>query len=111
MPSPLSSERRSALVRPTSPLTDTSTSVDTLTDISTAVNMWPMRLVAEITPECCPPILAAPLDRAEAERMAETLSVLSDPARIQLVSILAARPEREACVCDLSGPLELSQPT
>jgi ArsR family transcriptional regulator, arsenate/arsenite/antimonite-responsive transcriptional repressor len=70
-----------------------------------------MRLVAEITPECCPPILAAPLDRAEAERMAETLSVLSDAARLQLVSILAARPQLEACVCDLSGPLRLSQPT
>ena len=43
--------------------------------------------------------------------MAGVLRVLADPARLQLVSILAGRPGLEACVCDLNESLELSQPT
>ena len=70
-----------------------------------------MKLVAEIVPECCPSVLAAPLQREDAERMAEILRVLADPARLQLVSILAGRPDLESCVCDLSEPLGLTQPT
>ena len=82
-----------------------------MTDTSTDVNMTAMKLIAEITEECCPPVLGASLDREEAERMAGVLRVLADPARLQLVSILAGRPGLEACVCELNESLELSQPT
>src|SRR5262249_13943294 len=34
-----------------------------------------------------------------------------DPARLRLVSLIAAQPDAEACVCNLTEPLGLSQPT
>jgi ArsR family transcriptional regulator len=70
-----------------------------------------VKQIAEITEACCPPVLASSLDRGEAERMAGVLRVLADPARLQLVSILARRPGLEACVCELNAWLDLSQPT
>ncbi len=36
---------------------------------------------------------------------------LADPARVQLLSIFAAHEGHEACVCDLTDPVGLSQPT
>ena len=36
---------------------------------------------------------------------------IADPTRLRLLSIIAAHPEREACVCDLTDPVQLSQPT
>jgi ArsR family transcriptional regulator len=56
-------------------------------------------------------MLRAPLGAAEAEEMAAALKVIADPARLQLVSLLAAASDQEACVCDLTEPLGLSQPT
>jgi len=43
--------------------------------------------------------------------MAAALKVIADPARLRLVSLLAAAQDGEACVCDLTAPLGLSQPT
>lgn len=37
--------------------------------------------------------------------------VLGEPARLQLLSLIAAQPGQEACVCELTEPLGLSQPT
>jgi len=70
-----------------------------------------MRLIAEITEECCPPVLKGVLDEASAEEMASALRVIADPARLRVLSLLSATDEGEACVCDLTGPLGLSQPT
>jgi ArsR family transcriptional regulator, arsenate/arsenite/antimonite-responsive transcriptional repressor len=75
------------------------------------VNISPVRLIQEIDAECCPPILAAPLGQGESERLAAALRVLADPARLRLLSILSASPGAEACICDLTEPLGLSQPT
>lgn len=58
---------------------------------------------------CCAPLATAPLDAAQAEDMAGALRVLADPARLRLVSLLATT--QEACVCELTIPLGLSQPT
>jgi ArsR family transcriptional regulator len=52
-----------------------------------------------------------PLGADEAESFARTLKALADPARLRLVSMVASYAGQEACVCDLSGPLGLSQPT
>ncbi len=60
---------------------------------------------------CCPPIFRARLERRDAEELAATFKALSDPARIRLLSLIAAQPEGEACVCYLTEPLGLSQPT
>lgn len=61
--------------------------------------------------ECCSPLLGPPLDRHEANRFAGLLKALADPARLQLVSLIASSGDGEACVCDLTDVLELSQPT
>jgi ArsR family transcriptional regulator len=86
-------------------------SVDTLTDASTAVNMSVVREIAVIDAECCPQVLAAPLGEDEAERLAGALRVLADPTRLRLLSLIGAQPDGEACVCDLTAPIGLSQPT
>lgn len=70
-----------------------------------------MREIAIIDAACCPQVLAAPLGDAEAERLAGALRVLADPARLRLLSLIGANPNGEACVCDLTVPLGLSQPT
>jgi ArsR family transcriptional regulator len=70
-----------------------------------------MRLLQQIDEACCPVLLQAPLPVAEAVSLAAALRVLADPARLRLVSRIAAQPDAEACVCNLTGPLGLSQPT
>ena len=63
------------------------------------------------TEQCCPSVLAAPLDAAEAAELSSAFSALSDPVRLRVLSILATSPEGEVCVCDFVGPLGKSQPT
>lgn len=60
---------------------------------------------------CCRPLTGGTLDTAAAERLAAVFKALADPARIKLVSLIAASDGGEACICDLTAPLELSQPT
>jgi ArsR family transcriptional regulator len=38
-------------------------------------------------------------------------TALADPVRLRVLSILAATPEGEVCVCDFVEPLSKSQPT
>ncbi len=70
-----------------------------------------MKLIQTIDADCCPQVLAAPLDEEAAERLAGALRVLADPARLRLLSIIGADPDGEVCACQLTGPLGLSQPT
>lgn len=60
---------------------------------------------------CCAPITREPIAPENAESMAKTLRALADPARLRLISMVAAHEGAEACVCDLTEPLGLSQPT
>ncbi len=69
-----------------------------------------METIATIA-ACCPPLLEAELDDARAEQLASALKVLADPARLRLLSLIQAQPDGEACVCHLTDPLGLSQPT
>lgn len=72
-------------------------------------------MTTRTTPEpitaCCPPIVEEALGAAEAETLANGFKVLADPNRLRLLSLIAAHPQREACVCDLTEPLGLTQPT
>ncbi len=61
--------------------------------------------------ECCPSVLGAPLDADEAAALATGFTALADPVRLRVLSMLAAAPEGEVCVCDFVGPLGKSQPT
>ena len=51
------------------------------------------------------------LDIEEAEHLARMFKALGDPTRVRLLSLIAAQPESEACICDLTEPVGLSQPT
>jgi ArsR family transcriptional regulator, arsenate/arsenite/antimonite-responsive transcriptional repressor len=61
--------------------------------------------------QCCPSVLTSPLDADEAGQLALGFTALADPVRLQVLSILAASPEGEVCVCDFVEPLGKSQPT
>lgn len=60
---------------------------------------------------CCPSVLATPLEVDEAETLAKGFSALGDPVRLRLLSMLAAAPAGEICVCDFVGPIGRSQGT
>jgi ArsR family transcriptional regulator, arsenate/arsenite/antimonite-responsive transcriptional repressor len=60
---------------------------------------------------CCPSLLSGLINSKEAEQMAAVFRVLGEPARLQLLNSIAAQPTGEACVCQLTEPLGLSQPT
>jgi ArsR family transcriptional regulator len=69
-----------------------------------------VRTFATIAPSC-PPLLQKPLIAEDAERLAAALKAIADPARLRLLSLIQAQPDHEACVCHLTEPLGLSQPT
>ena len=61
--------------------------------------------------ECCPALLAEPLDPTDAVELAAVFKALADPVRLQLLSLIAAAPNATACSCDLEEPVGKSQPT
>lgn len=62
-------------------------------------------------PACCAPVARGVLTVEEAEQLARVFKALGDPTRVRLLSLIAATPGGEACVCDLIDPVGLSQPT
>lgn len=60
---------------------------------------------------CCPGLVAAPLDDAQAAELAKLFKALGDPVRLRLLSMIASRSGGEVCVCDLTPAFDLSQPT
>src|SRR5690606_4457182 len=54
---------------------------------------------------------AEPMSAEQATNVAALLKALADPVRLQLLSLVASHEGGEACVCDLTGAFELSQPT
>jgi ArsR family transcriptional regulator len=51
------------------------------------------------------------MDRSEAEATAALLKAVADPVRLQLLSLIRTADGHEACVCDLTPAVGLSQPT
>ena len=60
---------------------------------------------------CCAPLTAGVLDERDAEELAGLFKVLADPARLRLLSLVAAGADGEARACDLVEPVGKSQPT
>ncbi|CAN5498262.1 metalloregulator ArsR/SmtB family transcription factor [soil metagenome] len=60
---------------------------------------------------CCSPLTGGVLDVESAERLARLFKALGDPTRVRLLSMIAATEGGEACICDLTAPVGLSQPT
>jgi len=71
----------------------------------------PASTVLPVLTECCSPVVGRVMTPADAETVATTLKALADPTRLRLVSLVAAHEDQEACVCDLTEPVGLSQPT
>jgi ArsR family transcriptional regulator len=69
-----------------------------------------MQTIATIAMSC-PPLLQEALSQEEAQRLGQALKAIADPARLRLLSLIQAQPGAEACVCHLTEPLGLSQPT
>ena len=60
---------------------------------------------------CCIPLAREPLSAEAAENLSGLLKALADPTRLRLMSLVMAHEGAEACVCELTEPLDLSQPT
>jgi len=61
--------------------------------------------------ECCATLVREPLSPGQAAELAHRLKAIADPTRLRLVSMVAAHDDGEACVCELTDPLGLTQPT
>jgi ArsR family transcriptional regulator, arsenate/arsenite/antimonite-responsive transcriptional repressor len=61
--------------------------------------------------ECCSPVVREVIQPAEAETLADGFKALADAARLRLISLVASHENAEACVCELTDPVGLSQPT
>lgn len=73
-----------------------------------------MRQLLQISSEleaCCPSTAGPAIARETAEDTATMMKALSDASRIQIVAIIANSENHEVCVCDLTEPLKLTQPT
>ena len=60
---------------------------------------------------CCSPMVSEPLDVGDAADLAHMFKALADPVRLRLLSFITSHEGGEACVCDLTGPFDVSQPT
>jgi ArsR family transcriptional regulator len=60
--------------------------------------------------DCCRPLGTPSLADGEAEATAQVFKALGDPARVKILSIVAARDEA-VCACEFAPALGLSQAT
>jgi ArsR family transcriptional regulator len=69
-------------------------------------------MTRELLPiDCDPPLVRDPVTPERAIELAGLFRALADPARVRLLALIAAHEGSEACVCNLTEPLCLSQPT
>ena len=59
--------------------------------------------------QCVP--TSEPMARDKATEIADLLKAVADPTRLQILAMIAETENKEACVCDFTGPLSLTQPT
>jgi ArsR family transcriptional regulator len=88
------------------------TITDTLTFVNSKVGLMVQRKTITVDDEvlsCCSPLIAESLSEEQAHDMAQIFGALSDPARLRMLSLIAA--QTEVCSCALEVPLAKSQPT
>jgi ArsR family transcriptional regulator len=73
------------------------------------VNIKFMKFNQSIT--CCPPLLEGRLTSDDANYLAAIFRVLGEPARLQILNLIAVQPNQEVCACELVETLGLAQPT
>ena len=79
--------------------------------MSTTASIQDRPALPVIDEVCCTPLLREPITASQAADLSHKLKALADPTRLRLVSMVAAHEGGEACVCDLTEPLGLTQPT
>ena len=79
--------------------------------MTTAIAATSGRALPLLADACCTPLVHEPLTAGQAADLSHILKALADPTRLRLVSMVAAHEGGEACVCDLTEPLGLTQPT
>jgi len=60
---------------------------------------------------CCAPLTEAAISEEDAIVAARVFKALSDPARVRLLSMIAAGDPTGTCVCDMNATIDLAQPT
>jgi ArsR family transcriptional regulator len=88
-------------------------------NLSTFVNLWQdggmatatLLPISALLDQCCARDAAQPLPGDVAAGIARKFKALGEPARVQLLALIAAADDDGACVCDLTEPMGLSQPT
>ncbi|NDK88651.1 helix-turn-helix transcriptional regulator [Gordonia desulfuricans] len=60
---------------------------------------------------CCAPLSSEPLSAADAAMLTPLFKALADPVRLRLLSSVASHVGGEACVCDISSGVDVTQPT
>lgn len=89
---------------------DTSMIVNT-SDRLKNMTTTPTQTRTALAETCCASLTQGALTTEDAAALALKFKALADPTRVRLLSIIAAQPTAEACVCDLTDPVGLSQPT
>lgn len=84
------------------------------TSISVNANLWLVTQRKTISVDdqvlsCCGSLASEALSEEEARGIAQIFGALSDPARLRMLSLIAA--DKEVCSCALEAPLGKSQPT
>ena len=59
---------------------------------------------------CCEPIVSEALTPQNAADLARTFKALSDPVRLRVLSLIAARKGRDVCVCEITDAFDLTGP-
>lgn len=57
------------------------------------------------------PLVRDPLTTEQASSLAGVFKALADPIRLRLLSLIASHAGGEACVCDLTPNVNVSEPT
>ena len=65
----------------------------------------------DLADACCAPLVRDAMTAENAATVAARFKAIGDPTRLRLLSLVAAHEDAEACVCDLTEPVNLSQPT
>ncbi|WP_417509773.1 ArsR/SmtB family transcription factor [Microbacterium sp.] len=60
---------------------------------------------------CCTPRVTSSLSVEDAEKTARVFKAIGDPTRVMLLSLISRGEGGEACICDLTEPVGLSQGT
>ncbi|MGC5025935.1 metalloregulator ArsR/SmtB family transcription factor [Tsukamurella sp. DT100] len=66
--------------------------------------------LADVTVRCSP-LIREPLSEGQSADLATMFKALADPIRLRLFSLIASHEGGEACVCDISPAVDVSQPT